>query len=677
MTPKPFADNLFITLVGPPNSGKTTLFNYFSGKNYKTVNYPGATVDSAIANLQKKFNINASLMDSPGIVSLYPETADEVIAVNHLYKHPKLGKPDLVIVTVDSSQLSRHLYLAKQIIDSNFNVIIALTMVDILEQKGFEVDEEKLSELIDCKVFKVDGRSGKGTDNLLSFINANKNGFKKKPLQNNNSANNNTDDVLLLYKEIELIEDNCLIEIENNKNINLKKANKQLNLITNKIAKKKCNQIDARTVKIDKVLLHSTWGLVFFFLIMSFTFTSIFWFAQPIMNFVSYIFQSLSDEFLTLAGNNLFGMFLANGIVNGVGSVAIFIPQILILFLILGLLEDSGYLARGAMLIDKPLSKIGLNGKSFVPMLSGFACAIPAMMAARTIPNRRERLLTIFILPLLSCSARLPVYTLLLAFLFPGDKAWIAGIVLAAIYLFSIISSVLVAAIINKLNNKVINAEDNSSFILELPAYRKPEIKVVAINMWHSGKLYLQKAGPIILVLSIFIWFFTSFPNFDPEINTDNIKQEQIHELKDSERLATSYAADFGKIIQPLMTPLGLDWRVGVALISAFTAREVFVSSMALIFKVTDSNGSLMESMLGAMKNSKIGNSEQKLFTPSSIIGIIIFFMFALQCLSTIAISRKETGSWRIPLLQLIIFSGLAYFLSFVAVNGLRFFGLS
>jgi len=410
---------------------------------------------------------------------------------------------------------------------------------------------------------------------------------------------------------------------------------------------------------------------------MAFTFTSIFWFAQPIMDFVSYLFQILSNEALEIAGNNWFGMFLANGIINGVGSVAVFVPQILILFLILGILEDSGYLARGAMLIDKPLSKIGLNGKSFVPMLSGFACAIPAMMAARTIPNKRERMLTIFILPLLSCSARLPVYTLLLAFLFPGNKAWIAGLILASIYLLSILSSVLAAAIVNKLNHKIIKAQDNSSFILELPSYRKPKLKVVAINMWHSGKLYIKKAGPVILVLSIFIWFFTTFPNINPKINKNNISQEQVDQLKDSERLASSYAADFGKIIQPVMTPLGLDWRVGVALISAFTAREVFVSSMALIFKVTGNNGSLMDSMIGAMRNSKIGDTGQKLFTPSSIIGIIIFFMFALQCLSTVAVSRKETGSWRIPILQLLIFSSLAYFLSFIAVNGLRVLGVS
>lgn len=679
MTVNTSTDNLLITLVGPPNAGKTTLFNFLSGKNYKTVNYPGATVNSAVAHLQKKFDINAYVLDSPGIVSLNPESTDEEIAVNSLYKHPRLGKPDLVIVTVDASQLSRHLYLVKQIINANFNVIVVLTMVDILNKKGFDIDEKKLGKIIRCKVFKIDGRSGKGVKLLLNHIKENQNQYKTNNLQEDSfSDTSSSEEVLRIYNEIEPIEEQTIFQLNTNKSIDLSKANKQLNLLTNKAIKSRCNQIDARTVKIDKILLHKTWGLFFFFLIMTFTFTSIFWFAQPIMDFVSYLFQFLSNDVLAILGKNWFGMFLANGIINGVGSVAVFVPQILILFLILGLLEDTGYLSRGAMLIDKPLSKIGLNGKSFVPMLSGFACAIPAMMAARTIPNRRERMLTIFILPLLSCSARLPIYTLLLAFLFPGDKAWIAGLVLAAIYLLSIISSVLAAAIINKLNHRIIKADDKSSFILELPAYRRPKLKVVLINMWHSGKLYIHKAGPIILVLSIFIWFFTSFPNFNPKIKVNNnITQEQVDQLKASKRLATSYAADFGKIIQPVMTPLGLDWRVGVALISAFTAREVFVSSMALMFKVTDSHGSLMDSMIGAMQKAKIGNTNQKLFTPSSIIGIIIFFMFALQCLSTVAVSRKETGSWRIPVLQLLIYSSLAYMLSFFAVNGLRILGLS
>jgi ferrous iron transport protein B len=331
----------------------------------------------------------------------------------------------------------------------------------------------------------------------------------------------------------------------------------------------------------------------------------------------------------------------------------------MVLFLILGLLEDTGYLARGAMLIDRPLSKIGLNGKSFVPMISGFACAIPAMMAARTIPNKRERLLTIFIIPLLSCSARLPIFALLLAFLFPGPKAWIGGLVMAGIYILSIFNSVVIAAIINKFAKNILKETDNSSFILELPAYRAPKIRVVTNNMISSARAYLRKAGPVILVLSIAIWFMTSFPNYKPPVNMHNHSQQENLQLENSERLANSYAADMGKFIEPVMRPIGMDWRVGVSLIAAFTAREVFVSSLALIFKVTDQSETLQASMVKAMNDATIGNTGQKLFTPSTIIGLIAFFLFAMQCLSTVAVSRKETGSWRIPVLQLIFFRPL------------------
>jgi ferrous iron transport protein B len=356
----------------------------------------------------------------------------------------------------------------------------------------------------------------------------------------------------------------------------------------------------------------------------------------------------------------------------------VFVPQILILFLILGLLEDSGYLSRGAMLIDRPLSKIGLNGKSFVPLLSGFACAIPAIMAARTISNKRERFLTIFVIPLMSCSARLPVYALLIAFLIPADKAWIGGLVLASIYVFSIVSSIIVAAIMNKFSHKLVREEDNSSFILELPAYRQPKLKVVLNNSLTSAKVYLKRAGPIILSFALILWVLTYFPNYNPKIDTQNMTQEQVRQEKSAQRLSTSYASDIGKIIQPVMSPVGMDWRVGVSLIAAFTAREVFVSSMALIFKVTsDNQNDLQTSLLNAMRDAKIGNTGKKLFTTATITGLIIFFIFALQCLSTVAISKKETGSWRIPILQVLIFTSTAYILMFITVNGLRALGIS
>lgn len=671
-----------ITLVGPPNSGKTTLFNALSGKNYKTANYPGATVEYSYSKFHSKYKLNANLLDSPGIVSLQPNSPDEKISVGSLYRHPKLGSPDLVIVTVDSSQLSRHLLLVKQLLESGFNVIVALTMIDILNKRELNISSKKLSEELSCDVVKVDPRTGKGIENLLKTINTNLevNSSVRELIKLNGNYDFNK--ILNSFKEIGVIENKVIHEISE-KNIDdpqrlIEEANKRLKILNNAPLKRNNRQPDSSTLKIDKILLHKFWGLILFFLIMAFTFTSIFWFAAPIMDLVSNAFSILSNGALALLGNNWFGDFIANGIISGTGSVLVFVPQILILFLILGLLEDTGYLARGAMLIDKPLSKIGLNGKSFVPMLSGFACAIPAMMAARTIPNKRERLLTIFILPLLSCSARLPVYTLLIAFLIPPEKAWIGGLILASIYIFSTLSSIAVAAVINKFKNKIINESDSSSFILELPAYRKPKLSIVLKNSVTSAKLYLKKAGPAILVFSIVLWLLTYFPNYNPQVDVQNLSGDEAAQVISSERLATSYAADLGKIIQPVMTPVGLDWRVGVSLIAAFAAREVFVSSMALIFKVTnDDDDSIQASLLDAMKKAEIGNTGQKLFTPATIAGLIIFFVFALQCLSTVAVSRKETGSWRIPILQIVIFTSIAYTFMFIVVNGLRALGIA
>ncbi len=668
-----------ITLVGPPNSGKTTLFNYLCGKNLKTVNYPGATVEYSIAQLNEKYNLKGEVLDSPGIVSLHPNSPDEHIAIDSLYSHPKYGMADVVLVTIDSSQISRHLLLAKQLIDSGFNLIIVLTMIDILNKRGLEISDEQLSKEMNCSVVSIDGRTGKGIDKLINVVESNldkvKLNKKKNPVKPNGELKFNS--ILDSYKLIESIEKKVIHENSgNHQNINIEAANKRIRVL-NSFIKNNSNS-DLLTYKTDKILLHKFWGLFFFFIIMSLTFTSIFWLAEPVMNLVDILFTFLSAQAVNILGNNWFGDLISDGLISGTGSVMVFVPQILILFLILGLLEDSGYLARGAMLIDRPLSKIGLNGKSFVPMLSGFACAIPAIMAARTISNKRERFLTIFIIPLLSCSARLPVYALLIAFLIPADKAWIGGLILATIYVFSISSSVIVAAIMNKFKHKLVKEEDNSSFILELPAYRKPKLKVVLNNSITSSKIYLKRAGPIILIFALILWFLTYFPNYNPKIETQDLTQEQIKQEISSERLSTSYASDLGKIIQPIMTPVGMDWRVGVSLIAAFTAREVFVSSMALIFKVTsDNQNDLQASLLDAMRKAEIGNTGEKLFTTATIAGLIIFFVFALQCLSTVAISKKETGGWRIPILQVLIFTFTAYILMFITVNGLRALGIS
>jgi ferrous iron transport protein B len=668
-----------VTLVGPPNSGKTTLFNYLSGNNYKTVNYPGATVEYSLGKFQSKFSLEANLLDSPGIVSLIPNSPDEEVSVKSLFSHPELGPPDLVIITVDASQLSRHLLLAKQLKDSNFRIVIALTMVDILQRKKLDIDEKKLGELFSCDVVKIDGRSGQGVDSLIktieNILSADKIIIPKTTRAN---LSNDTNSLIDTFKEIETIESKVLISLEDiNQSPNISKANKQLRILIDPKSKIECYKIDARTLRIDKILLHRIWGLAVFFAVMTLTFTSIFWLAEPLISLVDAFFGMLSSESLKLFGYSWFGDLVANGIISGTGSILVFVPQIIILFLILGLLEDTGYLARGAMLIDKPLSKIGLNGKSFVPMLSGFACAIPAILATRTIPNRRERLLTIFIIPLMSCSARLPVYALLLAFILPADKSWLGGFLLASIYIFGIISSVIIASIINKMRNKLIKEEDNSSFILELPAYRMPKLKVVFNNTLMSTKAYLKKAGPVILTLSLLLWVLTSFPNINPNIDKTGLTDNEVLSLTKAERLSTSYAADLGKIIQPVMAPIGMDWRVGVSLIAAFAAREVFVSSLALIFKVTSDETTLQNSIVTSMRSATVEETGQKLFTLATIIGLIIYFIFAMQCLSTIAVSRKESGGWRIPILQIIIFTFTAYILTFITVNGLRALGIN
>lgn len=667
-----------ITLVGQPNSGKTTLFNYLSGKNFKTVNYPGSTVEYSISKILSKFSINANILDSPGIISLIPSSPDEKISVDSLFSHPKFGKPEIVIITVDSSQLSRHLYLVKQLIDANFNVIVVLTMLDLLRKKNLDISESKLSSILGCKVLKIDSRTGKGLNELLlslkdsiSEISDNEELFPEQ------LVNTQKEKLLESYRHIEEIEKEVLFRKDpdnGNKNFDISEANKKL-VVLNSV--RLPNKPDAFTLKVDKFTLHRYWGILIFFLVMAVTFTSIFWLASPLMEFINEVFSLLSSGSEKLFGDTLIGNLISNGLINGLGSVLVFLPQILILFMILGLLEDSGYLARGAMLADKPLSMIGLNGKSFVPMLSGFACAIPAIMATRTISNRRERFLTIFIIPLMSCSARIPVYALLIAFLIPQDKPWIGGIAMASIYIFSIFSSLLIASLVNKFREKIIRESDSSSFILELPAYRKPKLQDVLNNTIKNATQYLKKAGPIIIYLSLFLWVLTYFPNTDPQVNVTGKTAEEVSELKNSERIMTSYASSLGKIIEPVMKPLGLDWRVGVSLIATFAAREVFVSSLALIFKITEEGDNIQASILKAMKEAKIEDTGKKLFTTATTTGLIIFFVFAMQCLSTVAISRKETGSWRIPALQIIVFSTIAYVVSFLTVTGLRFFGIN
>lgn len=671
-TSSPISDkNVYpvIGLIGMPNSGKTTLFNDLTGSNFKTSNYPGATVEYSAGRLLSKYGFNATALDSPGIISLNPSSPDEQITINGLFSHPKYGQPDVVIVTCDCTQLSRQLFLVKQVVDAGFKTVVAVTMNDLLAKKELSVSAEKLSVILGCPVVKINAAKKEGLAELIKsaeqlYLSAEKIHLHKPEHPGEN-------EIAELYEFTGKTETEVITSI--NKSINIAEINRKV-----------FNELHRRphetTLKLDKFFLHPFWGIIIFIVLMGALFTSIFWIAAPLMDLVDTGFGMLSDFAAgSLPEGTWYTDLIINGVIAGFGSVMVFVPQIVILFILLGLLEDTGYLARAAMLIDKPLSKFGLNGRSFIPMLSGYACAIPAMMAARTISNRRERYLTIMIIPLMSCSARIPVYALLLAFVVPPDKPWIGGLALGALYLFSLIAGAVVAGVISKFKK----TDERSTFMLELPPYRTPVLRHVLKHTYYKAASYVKQAGPTIVVISLILWMLTYFPNTSPnpdELNTEGLSEEQIGKLVESERLNTSYAAVVGKsVLEPILTPLGWDWRVGVSLIAAFAAREVFVSSMAITFSITEDDEDeeqMQSTILQSMREAKSPDGTRPLFTTASTIALIIYFMFAMQCLTTVAVARKETGGWKIPIMQVVVYTVMAYVLALVTYQGLNLIGI-
>jgi len=634
--------NSVVGVVGAPNAGKTTLYNWLTGSKYKPVNYPGSTVEYAVGHSLPTYGDIIQILDTPGIYSLNAQSPEEEVTFDVLYRDGlKDGsrdhsRPETIVAVVDSTQLSRHLFLVRQLIECGYQVVVAVTMLDLLKKRGLKIDTEILKKSLGVPVVAVDGRLGGGVRELLEVVRE----HLGRPTTLRDFVPWEKEKIERTYRELDELAAQSILPLAGNKT-------------STKLA------VDETTLKIDRVLMHPIFGLLFFVLILGGLFSSIFWVAQPAMDFIDSSFSELSQLITQILPNGLFSELLSNGLIAGIGSVLVFVPQIFILFLGLTFLEDWGYLARAATLIDRPLSKIGLNGRSFVPLLSGFACAIPAMMAARTIGSRRERLITLFVIPLMSCSARLPVYALLLAYLFKGGSTLTAGFVLAIIYLTALTIGLVVAGVVAK----IVKTKEATWFMLELPTYRTPKLKTVFRSAIDRTTSYLQKAGPAILVFSLIIWAATVFPNYQ-------IKNP-------SERLASSFAAQGGQFITPLMEPMGADWRIGVGLISAFAAREVFVASLALIFNLTEvANEGLQDSLIATMKTATHPDGSP-LFTTSTVIGLLVFFMIALQCLSTVAVSGKESGSWKFSMIQLTVFTTVAWLVSVFVVQGLGFFGIA
>jgi ferrous iron transport protein B len=641
-----------VALVGSPNSGKTTLFNWLTGSRFKTVNYPGATVDYSVGKTHERYGAQIQVMDTPGTYSLDPKSPDEQVTHDAIFNHREFGRAGLVVSIADATHLSRHLFLTKQIKAAGFHVILAVTMADLLTERGETLDTSKLSEKLGLPVVLIDGRLGGGVIELVEAIRFALSGIDVKTP----APRILNDEAVWSHEKVEA-------------------ALRETDELSRAVIQKKASSLESRGAherltsaersrRIDRVALHPVWGLISFITIMAGFFSAIFWLAKPVMELVDKSFSFMGEQVLNLNPESLVLQFMSQGVIASLAAVLVFVPQIFILFLGITLLEDSGYLARSATLIDRPLSMLGMGGRSFVPLLSGYACAVPAMLASRTINSRRERWLTLFIIPLMSCSARLPVYALLLSFLFYEQSAWKPGLALAGLYL----GSLLLGAVVAVIAGRFLKVSDQSFFMMELPIYRRPHPKHVLHQAVTRTKSYVMRAGPAIFAFALIIWVATTFPRAD---------------LKDpSERLEGSYAARVGQLIEPVFEPMGGDWRTGVGLISAFAAREVFVSSLAIVFHVAgddsddSAQASMQQTLISSMKAAKTKDG-YPLFTVSSVLGLIVFFMVALQCLSTVMVAVRESGGWKFALVQLVVFNAVGYALSVLIVQGLRSIGIA
>lgn len=633
-----------ICLAGAPNAGKTALMNALTGGNFHTANYPGVTVTLSRGKTKTEFGPQLLLVDLPGVHSTSAVSPEEELSCRVIEGRHKSVIPDALIVAVDATQLERHLRFASLVARQHKPMVIALTMMDLLPRTQQSVNVRKLEAAIGVPVVPVDGRTGWGAADLMNTLRS----VMARPSAGLSALADLPEEPVAAYEAIR-------------------------NLLAGSEALKDSNRFqlarDSITARIDHVVLHRVFGFPIFFAVLVGLFSSIFWAARPFMDLIDWFFSQTAHLLLEILPEGVLSRFLAEGVVGGVGAVAVFFPQIIILFFLMTLLEDSGYLARGAALVDRPLSYLGLHGRSFVPMLSGFACAIPAVLAARTIPSRRERLLTIWILPLMSCSARLPVYALLLGALLPGS-AWKAGLALGAIYISSLLVGALVAGLISRL---ILRKRTASLLAMEMPAYRTPLVRPTLRVTWSRASAYLRRAGTPILVISSCLWLLSNFglgshqPGRPESVRTPLIA---------SSSLEHSFAADLGQVLEPALHPMGVDWRVGVGLISAFAAREVFVSTMAIVFHVAEDQDARQNSLLRNMRVATFAGSSKKIFTTSTILGLIVFFFFSLQCLSTVAVVRSETNSWRLAGLQLLFYTGIGYVMSSALVVSLRLLGV-
>lgn len=627
-----------IILIGNPNTGKSTLFNSLTGLNQKIGNFPGVTVDKKTGSYNFKNN-QFNVVDLPGTYSLSPNSEDEKVAKNYI---EKVNNDDIVLVVVDATNLKRNLLLYTQIVDQGKQVILALNMMDLLEKNKQEIDLIKLSRLLKCPVIPINARIEKGTKSIKEAIHS----FipKSNKFIANDFTGNMVDETMFRFNKIN-------------------------DILKESITKKGENKSYLFTKKLDNILTHKIYGYLIFIAILFFIFQAIFsWSSYP-MDLIENGFMMLGDFMSNIIPQGIVNDLIVNGILAGLGGIVIFIPQIAILFAFITILEDTGYMARVSFLMDKILRQFGLNGKSIIPLLSSTACAIPAIMGARTISNYKERLITIMVAPLISCSARIPVYTILIALVVSEDSYYgifnTQGLLVMGLYLLGFVAAIL-SAWVMKL---IIKSKQKSTFTLEMPIYRAPRWKNVGLEIFSKVKIFLFDAGKVIIAISIILWVLSSyapgnrFEQIEQKYATEiTQRSEDIGAIIASEKLEASYAGIIGKTIEPAIKPLGFDWKIGISLVTSFAAREVFVGTMATLYSVGDADNtlSIREKMMAA-KNHETG---EKLYTTATTFSLLIFYVFAMQCMATLAVVYRETNSIKWPIIQLVYMGALAYFSS-------------
>ncbi|KQR72789.1 ferrous iron transport protein B [Pedobacter sp. Leaf176] len=692
-----------VALVGNPNTGKSTLFNRLTGLNQKIGNFPGITVDKKTGYTKLVDGKNAEIIDLPGTYSLYPKSNDESIVFQVLADKANSSHPDVIVLIVDASNLKRNMLLFSQVADLGIPMILALNMTDLSDKQGIYIDVEKLSKKLGVQVIPISARNNVGIDKLKAAITyTNKVATQINDVEINYLApeaidaikqkiNSDNDyyalQILHQHEHLTFFSEQDQIEIEEIEQSNHFESSKiqaaetiarykhLSTILADVVIDKGTAEKFSFSDKLDSILTHKVWGFTIFLLVLFIIFNAIFaWSSYP-MDWIESGFGFLTEKGHEYLPSGMLTDLILDGIIAGLGGIFVFIPQIAILFAFISILEDTGYMARVTFMMDKIMSKVGLNGKSVVPMIGGLACAVPSIMAARNIENWKDRMITIMVTPLISCSARLPVYILLISLIIPSKTIFgiisLQGLALMVMYLISFVAAILVAWVMKI----IIKAKEKSYFIMELPVYRMPRWKNVFYTMYEKSKTFVFEAGKVIIAISIILWVMASFgpgnrfENIEAKYRKallDTTKTEHVKTLIATEKLENSYVGILGHWIEPVIRPLGYDWKIGIGLITSFAAREAFVGTMATIYSVDggDEDTSTIRERMASSVNSKTG---LPVYSFATGISLMLFYAFAMQCMSTVAIVYRETKGWKWPVIQLVYMTAMAYFAALIA----------